>query len=232
MAQGALVADLIDDGWNLISQLRRNDFPITAAWWVKPTEVGTGGTEEWQFFIASPLVDQLGPADAYQKAYDALRSMPSFDPVLARISLGMIKIIGERNRITEDVLKIIRQLHGWPPLHVWHRRLGEIQTEEVYVYPLTLPSPWQQVVLKTDVEVDEPLSPNESQAMSQMMASGTIPVRAGWPRSSIPAGTVVNAQVLGMRDEANPLMLFQTLDGKRRGIVYKNNTEPVQGPGP
>ncbi len=178
MAQGTLVAALIEDGWELINQLLRSDFPIAAAWWVKPIEE-PGANREWQLFLASPMVDQLGSGVTYRKAYDALRSMPNFDPVLARISLGMIKMIDVSNPMTKEAVKILERFRGRPPISVGRCRLGEIEAEEVFVYPLSRPAPWQQVVLKSPVDVVEPPSPQDSQTMSQMVASGIELYRAG-----------------------------------------------------
>src|SRR5436309_288474 len=184
MAQGTLVTDLIDSGTLLIRQLRLGGFPIAAAWWIKPIEDPLEGNQGWQFFLASSLMDQLGPADAYQKLHDILKNV-SFDSVLARIPLGKIKILGETNPITQGVFKIIDQLHGVGPIRVWHRRLGEMRAEEIFIYALNLPSPWQRVILKNPVEVNEP-SLKQSEALNQIMASGNPPVLAGWPKSFIP----------------------------------------------
>jgi hypothetical protein len=203
MAQSMLVERFIEDGWELINHLLKADFPILTACWAKVIldDDQMGDRREWQLFLVSPLVDEQGPADAYEKAYNALRSMPQFDQVFARISLGMIKLIGERNPITQAVSQILKRFHGKGPIYVRRCRLGQIQAEEVYVYPLTLPDPWQKVVLK---------SGKESQG--------------------IPARTVVNARVLGAGAEPNPLMEFQTQDGKQSGTVYKDDTEPAHGP--
>ncbi len=206
MAQSMLVERLIEDGEELINQLRY-DFPILTACWAKvildDDQMGDRG--EWQLFLVSPLVDQEGPADAYEKAYNALRNMPQFDQMFARISWSMIKIIGEKNPITQGVIKILKRFHGKAPIYVRRCRLGQIEAEEVYVYPLTLPPPWQKVVLK-EARDAKSVSGKENQA--------------------IPARTVVNAQVLGTGTD----MQFQTWDGKWWGIVNKNDTESAQGP--
>src|SRR5712692_9755163 len=129
------------------------------------------GRSDWQFFLASSLVEQQGPGVAYQKAFDALRTSPRGDAILARITVSMIKIVGETDPIAADVFKIVRAYRGKPPIYVSRCRLGQIQVEELHIFYVTaLPAPWQSLVLKTAVEAEEPLSPQESQAMNQIVA--------------------------------------------------------------
>src|SRR5262245_35801478 len=222
MAQSTLVAGLIDDGLELIKRLVPNGFPIIAAWWAKPVE-----DQEWVFFLVSRLVDELGPGVAYQRAYEALQDSQKFDLVPARITLGITKIIGERSPIAQEIFKIIKLHGGGPPFYVRRCKLGEIEVEDVYiVYVLTLPTPWHPAILMAPAEVDEPLSSQDRAAMIEIGASGTTPVRAGWPKSSIAAGTVVNARVLGSGSDSDPLLLFKLPDG-RQGITRKSNTKPL-----
>lgn len=229
MAQSTLVDGLVDDGLKLTYQLVRSGLPIAAALWFKRIDDAAWGTPEWEFFLVSPLVDELGPGEVYKRAYDALRSMPDFDAVLASISLGMIKMIGEKNPITQAVFKIIK-LHGdGPPIYVARCRLGDIEAENLeIIYVERLPAPWQQVVIKTPVKVEDPRSPQVRARMVPIGGSEISLDLAGLPSSSVPAGTVVNAQVLGTEAEPNPVLRFKLPDG-RLGYTVKSNTEPVQG---
>jgi hypothetical protein len=223
-----LVGALVEDGLELTTQLVRSDILISAAWWVKPIYDPELGYQEWQFFLASPLVDELGAGEVYKRAYDALQSMQNFDALLARISLGMIKMVGLRNPITEDVFKVINRFGGGPPIPVGRCRLGTIEAEEVNIFYAKLPAPWQELVIKTPVEVYDPSSRQERAAMIPIGGSGISRVQAGWPRSSVPTGTVVYAKVLGTKADPDPDLFFKLPDG-RWGITHKSNTEPMQG---
>ena len=108
MDQSTLVGDLIQDGKELIDDLVRANVPVAAAWWAKviPETMFMGDRPDWQFFLASSLVEQQGPGVAYQKAFDALRTSPRGDAILARITISMIKIVGETDPITADAAPI------------------------------------------------------------------------------------------------------------------------------
>src|SRR6266849_4061900 len=227
MAQSTLVGDLIQDGKELIDDLVRANVPVAAAWWARviPETTFMGDRPDWQFFLASSLVEQQGPGVAYQKAFDALRTSPRGDAILARITVSMIKIVGETDPIAADVFKIVRAYGGKPPIYVARCRLGQIEVEEVHIfYVTTLPAPWQSLVLKTAVEAEEPLSQQESQAMNQIVASGINPIQAGYwlfkeraaipHRSIIPAGTTVNARMIGAENDPEPLLQFTLPDGR------------------
>ena len=120
MAESTMVESLREDGLELVNDVVQGNVPVAAAWLVKiiPEDDRMGDREEWQFFLASPLVDQDGPQAAYQRIYDALRTSPRGDPVLARISLGMIKVVGVNDPIAADVFKIIKRYRGQPPIYV------------------------------------------------------------------------------------------------------------------
>ena len=119
-------------------------------------------------------------------------------------------------------------------------RLGDIDAAEVHIFYAEPLAPWQKVVLKTAAEVDEPLSPQENDAMSQIVASGVNPVQVSYlvwkrhderrPKSLIPAGTVVNARAIRVGDDADPLFVFALPDG-RLGVTHRSNTEPVPASG-
>jgi hypothetical protein len=237
MAQNALVESLIEDGRNLLEHLNRTTFPIAAAWWVKEIleDNAMMDRREWQFFLASPLVDQQGSAVVYQKIYEYLRGIYRGDPILPRFSLGRIKAVGVNDAMTVDVLEIIKLSRGKQPICAAMRRLGNIVAEEVYIYPPPLPL-WEQLRLKTTIEVEEPLSQQEHQAVDRIVASGINPVQAGYliwkkheeahTRASLPAGSVVSARIVGAEGDPDPLLLVVSSDGKT-GLTRKSNSEPV-----
>jgi hypothetical protein len=125
MDQGPLVDNQIDDGFKLVKQLGTTGFDVAAAFWVRTSEDG-----QWTLYIASKVVEESGTAAAYRKVADALRQLE--DPW---VSMSEVKVIGEKNPITTDVLAILRKHPG--PMATRSRRptLGDIETDEVYVYP-------------------------------------------------------------------------------------------------
>ncbi len=138
MAQGPLVENQIDAGWKLADDLAHGGTEVTAAFWVRPSEDG-----EWSLYLASKLVDEQGPAPAYRAVADALLRLK--DPWL---SMSEVKVIGANNPITKDVLTMLRQHPGRRAIRSRRPRLGNVETEEVYVYPLGAggPAPRTQVI--------------------------------------------------------------------------------------
>jgi hypothetical protein len=143
MAQGTLVDMQVEDGRQLLEQLARSSFPVAAAWWLKPSVIveeqpfNTPYVErEWQFYLASPVVETQGQTRAYHSIHEALRKIhPSHDPVIASISMSRITVVGENHPATQEVFKIIRLYRGKPPIYVARCRLGNIEAKEVYIYP-------------------------------------------------------------------------------------------------
>jgi hypothetical protein len=79
-----LVKDLIEDGRNLIAVLQREQFPVTAAFWVKIPD-----SERHRLVIASPVVKELGQLAAYRRLQTILESL-----TLEQLSFEDISVLG------------------------------------------------------------------------------------------------------------------------------------------
>jgi hypothetical protein len=243
MDQISLVDRRIDDGQKLVLQLARDDFKVTAAFWLKPSE-----DNWWNLYIATKAVDENGPAMAYRALQKSQQQL-----IGTTISLVDVKLIGASNPITRDVLKIQRQYSGSAPIRFGGARLGNVSVEEALIYP---PLPREKRTplalgkrkLKTVVEqtsgLDEmlaPLSPQESRVEQLIVASGISPSQADYwvrkrreeerKRLPIPAGTIVDAEVVAWwgdtpKDDRNPLLMVVAPDGAQ-GLTFLENTEPV-----
>jgi hypothetical protein len=230
MAQNTLVGALVEDGLEITAQLDRSDIPISAAWWVKPMYDPEAGYRDWKFFLASSWVDELGRSEFYKRVHDAIQCMPDADALFARISVTTTNVVGLRDPITQDVFKIIKRFGGGPPIPVGHCRLGTIDAEEVNIFYVRLPPPWQEGVLKTPIYANDPSPRQERAAMVPTGGSGTSPVQAGWP-PSVPAGTVVYLPPR-VTESAPEQDVFVKLPDGRWGITRKSNIEIVQSVGP
>jgi hypothetical protein len=243
MDQIALVDRKIADGQKLVLQLAHDGFDVTAAFWLK------GPEDAWaHLFLASRAIDEVGPGEGYRAVQASLQRLPGLS-----ISLTEVKVIGVANWLTGAVRKLQQQAGGQGPIHLRGGQLGNVAVEEAYIYP-PLARQKRHLVslgkrkLKTAVEqtsrMDEmlgPLSAQESRAMEQMVASGISPAQADYwvrkkreqerERPPIPAGTVVNTQVVAWwgespEDDPNPLLRVEAADGSQ-GLTLKHNTEPV-----
>jgi hypothetical protein len=129
VGQTTLVESQIDDGLNLIEQLARDGFEVSAAGWVKQYEA------DWFLYIVSPVVDADGIAKAYRRVQTALRGMPEpfwVDPF-------DVKLIGPGDRLARAMVDVQSRYPGKTPIRTGGR-LGDSFIEEAYLYPKPVPS--------------------------------------------------------------------------------------------
>lgn len=74
MVKTLLVDDLKSEGARLVRALRKQHFPLTAAFWFYLAD-----EEVWRLIIVTPLADQEGPLRTYMKI------MPVFDKLKPRL---------------------------------------------------------------------------------------------------------------------------------------------------
>jgi hypothetical protein len=120
-----LVENQIHDGQRLIDQLTRDEFKVLVAFWLKSSEAGT-----WQFYIASPSVDMDKLGQAYRKAYASLKRLEG-----AGVTPSDLKLLNGTNPVAQDALRLRDRYSGRGPGRFHGMRLGNIATEEVYIYP-------------------------------------------------------------------------------------------------
>ena|SRR5438105_2671544 len=126
MDQIALVDRRIDDGQRLVQQLLRDNFDVTVAFWLKTSE-----EDWWHLYVATKVVDERGPLEAYRALQASLQQLPS-----TTVSLTDVKVIGTSSPITRDVLKIQNRYSGTAPFRfsgVTH--FGGITVEDALIYP-------------------------------------------------------------------------------------------------
>ena len=98
MDKDTLVSEQIESGERLISALAADGFDIRVAFWAKLTDEG-----KWFLYLASPMVDDKGPAAAYRLVHAILRKMPDLwiDPL-------EIRVVGLNDSLTEAALEVIK----------------------------------------------------------------------------------------------------------------------------
>jgi len=121
-----LVENRIDDGRKLINLLNQKGFALSAVCWVKTSEEG-----DWYLYIATPVVDQKGAADAYREVYGVLTSISG-----TSVSVSDVKLVGANNPITKDILGIRERYPGKHPTFSRRSQLGSVAVDEGYIYPL------------------------------------------------------------------------------------------------
>jgi hypothetical protein len=122
MDTATLVDERIDEGKRLLDQLRGSGFDVAVAFWALTSWDGL-----WFLYIASPLVDTAGLAEAYRKVLGELsRSQVRW------VSSSDIKLIGSANPIALDAIA-----YQGDALRTRYegRKLGSLIVEEAYIYP-------------------------------------------------------------------------------------------------
>ena len=141
MDQDSVVSEQTESGKRLIEALAENGFDVRLAFWAKPTE-----DEKWYLYLASPIVDEKGPAVAYRLVHRVLREMPDLwiDPL-------EIKVVGLDDSLAEAFLAVMRPRVPDSPFAAWNSRpypgmtrlggstLGGVSFDGAYIYPLPQP---------------------------------------------------------------------------------------------
>ena len=127
MVKASLVESDIEEGRKLLDELARinSHFLVRAAFWFYRPEVF-----EWRLYIATPLVDQRGPASAYTDIQGALRSLPK--PF--SISMQDISVVSPTDRLAKVIKKTVRIPNGAKGVRFAKTRLDDTYIEDAYVY--------------------------------------------------------------------------------------------------
>ncbi len=74
MAQSTLVNVYLEDGWRIVKTMKESDLCITVVYWSF-----FGLYERWEFHIATPLYDELGPKAAYEAIRPVFKTIDDLD---------------------------------------------------------------------------------------------------------------------------------------------------------
>jgi hypothetical protein len=141
MDQDAVVSDQTESGKRLIEALAAAEFDVRVAFWAKPTDEG-----KWYLYLASPIVDDQGPTEAYRFVHRILRKTPDvwIDPF-------EIKVIGMNDSLSEAALEVMKPRVPDSPFAIRNPRpypgmtrlggatLGGVSIDGAYIYPLPQP---------------------------------------------------------------------------------------------
>ena len=236
-----LVTNRIDDGRRLLARLANRGVDVAVAGWLE-----TGDEGRRYLYIATGMVDEVGPAKSYSAVYAALDAIRPHT-----ISDSDIKLIGPNHLIARDLLSVRRDDLGSNSTG-GRFEVGPSLVEDSYIYPSIRPGTLTLLQgkrrLRSDVQQElqldrmlAPLTTLEEQALNQIVESGVSRAQAEywvrqrrkweWENPPILAGTVVTASVAAHwgsdpSDDPNPLLLVESPDGAR-GLTFANNTEPV-----
>jgi len=139
-----LVEDQIDDGQWLIEQLVKDDFEVSAAFWLKRSEDAL-----WELFVASPLADTENRGRGYHKIYTALDEISN-----SSVTPSNITLIDDKDPIARSAIELRDRRSAKTPTKYHGNRLGTLSIKEAYIYP-KVKLPLRQSFLITFVRQDE-----------------------------------------------------------------------------
>lgn len=125
MAETKLVKDQAVEGAQLIEQLRRNDFDVSAACWLFDHD-----REDWKLYIVSKSVSDNGRVAALDRLQAAYNQVPDLWMDLSEVSL-----VDPTDRVAQEIAAIQRRT----PVKLkrrYHIKLGGLSTADVHIYPL------------------------------------------------------------------------------------------------
>jgi hypothetical protein len=125
MDQISLVDRRVEDGKRLVRQLVADSFDVTVAFWLKRSE-----EEWWYLYLASKIVDDKGPAEAFRALNNSLKKLRD-----STVSLADIKLLQIESLLAKQMLQ--RRLNRVPLAYQSGSSSGGI--EEGYIYPTDWP---------------------------------------------------------------------------------------------
>lgn len=113
------------EGEQLLEALDRHHFDVRAAFWLYQSE-----TDTWRLVIASPIVDQFGPREGYERVQAALKEMNQ--PF--GISLNDITVVGQNDVVVRNLRKKLHIQKGEQGVLLRRTAIGDVYIDEAYVY--------------------------------------------------------------------------------------------------
>jgi hypothetical protein len=125
MDKTALVEKDIEEARRLVEALDTADFVVRAALWYYLSDA-----DEWRLIVASPLVDEKGPKEAYALIQEVLGKMspPS------KLSLGEISVVGPKHDLIRLLKVAIQTGPGISGIRFTRNTINNTFIEDAYIY--------------------------------------------------------------------------------------------------
>lgn len=173
MDQSALVRDRIHDGYRLVERFAADGHVVRAAFWGKPVE------EDWFLYVVTDEYETGGPAVVYHDLYAASQKLGKALPTKPEV-----KAIGPNHPIAKDILSAASRLTE-SPTWLGEKRLGAVNFDQVYLYPLnlfTLP----QVTPMTTEEIGQEILRLMNRGANVLLQPSHISLKDGTAFSGVP----------------------------------------------
>jgi hypothetical protein len=134
MDQDTLVKQ-IEGGRTLIAQLRGRGFEVKDAFWAK-----TDDSDQWYLYIVTPVVEELGPLEAYRQIHTAIGDY-RWDDTREEIDPFSIRVLEPTHPFAKGVRDLVAR-HPDSAADTWYRTMwiGDTVVSGMYLYART-PAP-------------------------------------------------------------------------------------------
>ncbi len=122
-----LVDKQITDAESWLAQLKREEFPVRAAFWAKRID-----EERWSLYFATPAREKLGTLDVYSHVLKALRELGE---VSFRGS-DVVKLVSDKHPIAKGVLDFVKRFPDMTRTRLSQSVFGDQHFEGAYIYSL------------------------------------------------------------------------------------------------
>lgn len=125
-----LVMFPLDAGRRLIAALDAAHFDFRAAFWLYRSEA-----DDWRLYIASPIVDEIGPLKTYKRIQDVLLGLDQTDNnPFDQLSLSNITVVSPRNPLVRALRKAAHVGPGDQEVRICGNAIDNIYVDEAYIY--------------------------------------------------------------------------------------------------
>ena len=126
MAAAPLVDRDIKDGETLVHRLDRDKFPVSAAFWYYEAE-----DERWTLIIASSIVREQGPREAYRKLIQSIKRIKKSDYALDSVRVELVK---EEAHLPNLFRRAIKTGHDIAGIRFTQNTINGFFIEDAYIY--------------------------------------------------------------------------------------------------
>ena len=121
--------EMVDAGKKLTQQLDADGFDVRASLWFYFVD-----GSQWRLLIASPLVDEKGPKETYERIR---ASLGKDTEGLAGLSLQNISVVSPSDPAIRVLGKMFH-LPGFSSVRMSRSRLNNLYVEDVYIYRMNV----------------------------------------------------------------------------------------------
>ena len=116
-------------GEALVKKLDKSDFDIKAAFWFYMSE-----PDEWRLFLASPLVDEKGPKEAYKKVQAQLPKLKKEFTRDYELSLQNISLVSPKDNLITLLKTAVKTGPGISHIRFARNVINNVFIEDAYIY--------------------------------------------------------------------------------------------------